>query len=268
MADTDNSEPTKDIPPWLQPVPEAEDEGGLFSSGRMKLIAVSIAALVVIVFVAAIVVLYKDAPNEGPRHIAAETAPIRERPDEAGGLKVDHQDKAVLEIGDGAPATARVQIGMQPEQPVKEIPDLPEETAAAVADGQDTIGDLAEAAMDTAEKQPTQAPQPAQQPAAEQTQQAAVAAPAPETLASTETGQYRVQLGAYGSEQTAATAWRAARGKFQRELGDLSPVYVPVQSGDRTLYRLRVGMLATRAEADAVCIALRTQQQACFVINP
>lgn len=273
MAETDNTEPTKDIPPWLQPVPETEDEGGMFSSGRMKLIAVGIAALVVIVFVAAIVVLYRDAPSEGPRHIAAETAPIRERPDEAGGLKVDHQDKAVLEIGDGTPATSRVQIGVQPEQPVKEIPDLPEETAAAVAESQDTIGDLAEAALDTAEKQAAPAPAPTQAQQSQPAQQPVATTPASEPVTESAEGQsaqdqYRVQLGAYGSEQSAATAWRVVRGKFQRELGDLSPVYVPVQSGDRTLYRLRVGMLATRAEADAVCIALRTQQQACFVINP
>lgn len=262
MVETDNNDQAKDIPPWLQPVPEAEGEGGMLASGKMKMVVAGIAVVVVIVFVAAVVFFYQDAPKEGPRHIAADAEPIRERPAEAGGMQVDHQDKGVLEIGDGAPATARVQIGGQPEQPVTEIPDLPADTADEVAETPDAIGDLAEAALE----QDTQPVAPAAEaPVQEQ------AAPAVTTEQHTSVGaggQYMVQLGAYGTEQSAATAWRTIRGTFSGELGELSPSYVPVQSGDRTLYRLRVGMLETRAAADAVCISLRAQQQACFVINP
>lgn len=262
MVETDNNDPAKDIPPWLQPVPEAEGEGGMLASGKMKLIVAGVALVVVIVFVAAVVFLYQDAPKEGPRHIVADEGPIRERPAESGGMQVDHQDKEVLEIGDGAPATARVQIGSQPEQPVTEIPDLPADTADEAVETSDAIGDLAEAALDQ-DTQPVEeeADVPAQQ-------QAAPVAPTEQASSSQTGGQYMVQLGAYGTEQSAATAWRTIRGTFAGELGELSPSYVPVQSGDRTLYRLRVGMLATRAAADAVCISLRAQQQACFVINP
>lgn len=258
MSDSDNNDLNKDVPPWLQPVPETEEEGGMFSGARARIAMVVGALAIVAVFAAAIAFLYPSSDDEAPRHIAADTGPIRERPDEAGGMQVDHQDKAVLEIGDGAPATSSVQIGAQPEQPVSEIPDLPEQSAADEVE--DTIGDLAEAALD--EEAPTPEPQVEEQPAT--TPEAAQPAE-PQPLTE---GAYAVQLGAYGSEASAQTAWRTVRGRFQGELGDLSPIYVPVESGDRTLYRLRVGMLPDRAAADAVCIALRAQQQACFVVNP
>ncbi len=258
MSESDNNDLNKDVPPWLQPVPETEEEGGVLSGGRARIAMVVVALAVVAVFAAAIVVFYPSENEQVPRHIASDTSPIRERPEEAGGMQVDHQDKAVLEIGDGAPATSSVQIGSQPEQPVSEIPDLPETSPADAVE--DTIGDLAEAALE--EEAPVEAPQ-VQEPEA-----TALETPEPNEAAQVVEGTYAVQLGAYGSEASAQTAWRTVRGQFQGELGNLSPIYVPVQSGDRTLYRLRVGMLQDRAAADAVCIALRAQQQACFVVNP
>lgn len=259
MSDSDNNDLNKDVPPWLQPVPETEEEGGVLTGGRVRIAMVVVAVAVVAVFGAAIAFLYPTNDEQAPRHIAADSDPVRERPEDAGGMQVDHQDKAVLEIGDGAPATSSVQIGAQPEQPVSEIPDLPEESPADAVE--DTIGDLAEAALE----EETAAPEP---PVTEpETTAPAVAEPEP-VVAQPTGGNYAVQLGAYGSEASAQTAWRAVRGKFLGELGDLSPIYVPVESGDRTLYRLRVGMLPDRAAADAVCIALRAQQQACFVVSP
>lgn len=265
MADQDDTDAGKDVPPWLQPVPETEESGGFFAANRNTVIAAAVAVSLIVIFIAAIVFLYNDAPREGPRHIVAEDAPIRERPEEVGGMQVDHQDKGVLEIGDGTPVASQVQIGEQPEQPVKEIPDLPAESTAPSPDA-DTIGDLAEAALENEQAPEVSAP--------ESSTAATVATPAPTAVEETPapqtatSGQFRVQLGAYGSEQSAATAWRTIRAQFINDLGGLEPVYVPVESGDRTLYRLRVGMLATRAAADAVCISLRTQQQACFVVNP
>ena len=264
MTERETNEINKDVPPWLQPVPEAEQEGEGGTFGRAKLLMVGLAVVVVAIFVGAIAFLYPDTQQEGTRHIAADTSPVRERPEEAGGLRVDHQDKAVLEIGDGAPAAASVQIGAQPEQPVETIPDLPVETASSsVAESADTIGDIAEAAL---EAEPEAAPAaPVVQPTVEE---AAPAVSAPVEQPTQATGQYAVQLGAYGSEQTAERAWNTIRNKFSRELEGLGPIYIPVQSGDRTLYRLRVGMLEARSDADAVCIALRAQQQACFAVNP
>lgn len=258
MVDSDDTSTDKDVPPWLQPVPEEDDSVGFFAANRKTIIMAGIAAVLIAVFVGAIAVLYQDAPTDGPRRVVADAGPIKERPDEAGGMQVDHQDKAVLEIGDGATAKASIEIGEQPEQPVTEIPDLPADNA------DDAIGDLAEAAtqQESAPIAPKPEPKAVEKPAetAVQTTPPATAATAPASA-----GSFRVQLGAYGSETSAATSWRSLKGKFPRQLGDLEPVFVPVQSGDRTLYRLRVGPVDTRAKADEICISLRAQDQACFV---
>ncbi len=261
MVDSDDTSANKDVPPWLQPVPEGDDDAGLFSASRKTMIMAGIAAGLIAVFAGAIVVLYQDAPNEGPKHVTADAGPLKEKPADAGGLRVDHQDKAVLEIGDGATAKPRIEIGEQPEQPLAKIP----EQSADEADVQETdaqkkvvdaIGDIAEAATEVDEK-------PAAAPTQEKIVQAVPEA-APKADLPATTG-FRVQLGAYGSEATAATAWRALKAKFPRQLGDMNPVYVSVQSGDRTLFRLRAGPITTRSRADEICISLRAQDQGCFV---
>lgn len=266
MTENNENGPAKDVPPWLQPVPEAEEEQSFFAANRNTLIAAGGAILVIAVFVAAIVFLYDEAPKGGPRHIAADAAPVREKPADPGGMDVPNQDKAVLEIGDGMPATSRVEIGEQPEQPVTDIPDEQPavETEEKAPAQTNTIGDLAAAVLREEEQSRAADPAPAQ------TTEAAPSGASQQASATQEpqAGEFRVQLGAYGSEQSARAAWRTLRGRFASQLGGLEATYVPVQSGDRTLYRLRVGMLASRAAADAVCISLRAQQQACFVVNP
>lgn len=255
MVDSDDTSANKDVPPWLQPVPEDDGDSSFFVANKKTIITASIAALLLAVFAGAIVVLYQDAPDGEPRRVTADAGPVKERPAEAGGMEVDHQDKAVLEIGDGATAKPSIQIGAQPEQPVAEIPDIPADQPVEQAKTEDAIGDIAEAAT-----------KPAVTPAAPTPGPSVTETPEPTAPAASQAaGAFRVQLGAYGSETSAATAWRALRGKFPRQLGDLEPTYVPVQSGDRTLYRLRVGPIDTRSRADEVCISLRAQDQACFV---
>ncbi len=256
MVDSDDTSTNKDVPPWLQPVPEGDDDIGLFSASRKTMIMAGIAAVLIAVFVGAIVVLYQDAPREGPKHVVADAGPMKEKPADAGGMKVDHQDKAVLEIGDGATARSRIEIGEQPEQPVAEIPEQPTDQVDSEK-ATDAIGDIAEAATKIDEK-------PAATPTQEKVAEATPPPAAPEVDPLPATG-FRVQLGAYGSEATAATAWRALKAKFPRQLGDMDPVYVSVQSGDRTLFRLRAGPITTRSRADEICISLRAQDQGCFV---
>lgn len=272
MSDTGDTNSTKDIPPWLQPVPEAEEEAGLLSGKRGTLIAAGAAVVVLVVFVLAIVFLYEDAPRQEPRRITADTTPIKQKPSEPGGMEVEHRDKQVFEAVNNGGVSSRVELGAQSEQPVAEIPNLPAETTeetmgstpnTSLASTQDAIGDLAAAATADVKEQVSSVTEPARPVVTPTVEPQTQAQPAPATGPV-----YRVQLGAYGSEQTATTAWRTARGKFREQLGDLTPVYESVQAGDRRLFRLRVGPLTTRADADQICIALRAQQQACIVVNP
>lgn len=274
MTDQEEQGAAKDIPPWLQPVPEIEEEGSFFARRKGTIITAGVAVVLLGVFGAAIFTLYEDSPQGEPRRIAAEQGPVRQKPDEPGGMEIAHQDKQVFDAAAGVPAGGSVSLGVQPEQPVKEIPDLPEEKPTVVAasgdEKQDTIGDIAEAAMDKPAEGPASARANTPPPTAEpEPETAEPAASVPSTSApAIDTSAYWVQLGAYGSERGAENAWRTVRGKFPNQLSDLSPIYPSVDTGGRTLYRLRVGPIATRGAADQVCIALRAQQQACIVVNP
>lgn len=260
---TENEQPghgaDKEIPPWLQPVPEEEEASGSFFEGRKTLLVTAGVALsVVVLFVLVLLYLYDGSTNEAPRHIVAETTPVREKPEDAGGMDVPHQDKQVFDQGAGA--SEQVALADQPEEPLQS---LPEETLAddeAPAEGQVTGAAETEPAAEQTPVSTEQTSEPAKPaPEAQQTSEEAVAAPE---------GTYKVQLGAYGSEEGAARAWRGIRGKYPSILEGLSPYYEAVRSGDRTLYRLRVGPMGNRAAADEVCLGLRAQQQACIVVNP
>ncbi|NVJ97652.1 MAG: SPOR domain-containing protein [Alphaproteobacteria bacterium] len=259
---TENEQPgqgaDKDIPPWLQPVPEEEETGGFFEGRKTLLITAGAAVTVVALFVVVLLYLYDGSSNEAPRYVAADTTPVREKPEDAGGMDVPHQDKQVFDQGAGA--SAQVALSAQPEQPLETLPEEPE-VDDSHAEDEARIAAEAEARareIQEAEKREAEAEVARQKAAAEE---AAKAAAVPE-------GSFKVQLGAYGSEDGAARAWRTVRGKYPSILEGLSPFYEAVQSGDRTLYRLRLGPLMNRAAADEVCLGLRAQQQACIVVNP
>jgi len=272
----------KDIPPWLQPVPDEEEGSGNPLEGKkMMLITASVAVIVVVLFVLVLFYLYDDAGDGMPRHVAADTSPVRERPADPGGMDVPHQDKAVLDQG-ASGAASTVQLAPQTEEPLTDLPEESADQPSAIDDLVDQVTREAEAETPAAgtssspamtETAPPSRPS-ASEPVRRETQQAEDTRSTPEpastqtTPAQAATPAYRVQLGAYGSEESAARAWRTIQGKFQSTLGALEPLYEAVQSGDRTLYRLRVGPLDTRAAADEVCLGLRAQQQACIVVNP
>jgi len=136
--------------------------------------------------------------------------------------------------------------------------------------------------MDKAAAAPPAAPKPApavkpvplppSTPAAPATKPALAAKPAPapkttpvakptptDTAAS---GGWRVQLGAFGSEASARSAWASVNGKAAGLKG-LQP-YI-VKAGAVT--RLQAGPLASRAEADRACQSAKAAGSACFVIK-
>ncbi|SDD55722.1 MULTISPECIES: SPOR domain-containing protein [Kordiimonas] len=259
MSENEQQGADKDIPPWLQPVPEEEEAAGFFE-GRKTLVITAAAALsVVVLFVLVLLYLYDSAPDGPPRHVVAEATPIKTKPTDPGGMDVPNQDKQVFDQG---AAGGSLTLADQPEEPLKELPADPEPEVVDDSHAEDEARIAAEA-------------QAREQAEAEAAKQVAAQAAKPEAEAekpaaepAVPAGAFKVQLGAYGSEESAATAWRTIRGKHRDVLDGLSPVYESVRTGDRTLYRLRVGPLESRAAADEVCLGLRAQQQACIVVNP
>ena len=71
-----------------------------------------------------------------------------------------------------------------------------------------------------------------------------------------------IQLGAFSTPAGATNAWRALAGRF-RYLAPLTHSVVPVQSGGRTLHRLR----ASGPDSANVCRRLQAAGEACTIVN-
>ena len=267
MADSENKESdtglstANDIPPWLQAVPEGKTSGSHVTGNKMLFAAIAGAVIVIALFVGVIFYFYENSVPEAPIVVAAPKTAIKEKPVEPGGMTVDHQDKTIFDQADGLKPRGDVTLGEQPETPVSEIVDDPLGDVIAAATTEQASGRQGQPVA--AEPKVIEAPIK---------DAAKAAAPEPQVAANDvgagATKIYRIQLGAYASETSAGRAWRAARGKGLIALSDKSAEYEAVQSGDRTLYRLRVGPYGDRIAADQACLALRAVEQACIVVNP
>lgn len=79
-----------------------------------------------------------------------------------------------------------------------------------------------------------------------------------------ESGNFVVQLGAFGSPAGAQIAWRGAVGRT-RELASYGASSARVQVRNATLYRLSVAGFTTRAAASQVCTRIKAAGGECFV---
>jgi cell division septation protein DedD len=108
-----------------------------------------------------------------------------------------------------------------------------------------------------------QAGEPAQPPSS-----ALPAAPAgPGEGAAPAPASYGVQLGAFGSQESAQGEWQRLQGRFGTQLGGLAPRIVMASTDSGTLYRLQASA-AGEAEARAICNSLKEQAQACVPVLP
>lgn len=260
MSDEDRKEGAwdttdQDTPPWLQAVPEEEyDEPKSFMS-RTALMMAGAATVLVVLFSSAIYFLY-DPEGSGPIHVSAPDSPVRERPDSPGGMKVPHQDKEVFERGAGRDVSGKAQLTSPSERPVEKLPEMSAGESPAVKPKPEP-------------RRRTFTATPATKPAAQPKTQASGQATTQAAVTPAVTGkEYQVQLGAYGTQKGAANAWRQLRRKHYGELKSLKSNYPAVETGDRTLYRLRVGPLAGQVEADELCLTLKSKGQPCIVIKP
>ncbi len=217
--------------PWLEAVEEDDKRDGPTAA---KLVAFVVIGLVAIGLIVGGLFWLGNRSRGGdaagdPELIAAAEGPYKKRPDEAGGMKVDDKASTSLAASEGSDPKGNINVNAVPETPLVAGPKAPQQPAAA---------------------QPKQAPAPAA-PAPKQAPAAPAAA-----------GGVTVQLGAFSSNASAESAWKALSGRF-KYLAPLSHSVTSVTVGGKTLYRLR----ASGADAANLCGRLRVAGESCERVN-
>lgn len=154
-----------------------------------------------------------------------------------------------------APAsTAMAEKAPEKSQPVTP---KPVESSAAVETEKPTAP-VAPAAKPTVEEPVVKSEKPAAKPAA-----APAAKPAAPAAAGPTGGDYKIQLGAYGSDGEARQMWS----KITAKSGDVvkgSPIIVKADVNGKTYYRLRATGFASADAAKRACAMLSGRGQGCF----
>ena len=232
--------------------------------------------------------------------IAADTTPVKVRPEEPGGVDVPDRDKYVYKSLTEEEPEAE-QLLPPPEEPMERPPVEAVELAAPEATEEMTRE--AEVAMETVTEDTPEPPPPSelavtklkepaevakagvtetapepmkQEAAASEAVKAAPPPPEPELTStaplqsatvSATSGSFLVQIGAAKNEASANEEIARLAKKHPDILAGLSGAVIRVDLGDKGVwYRVRVGPFATRGDANGVCGQLKAVNVGCFVV--
>lgn len=269
--------------PWLEPAePEDEDEGRAFPyRGLIIAGAIIVATVAVLWFVVEWIGGGRGtdtvaATDEVPL-IQAPDGAYKVRPDDPGGLDVD-ADSLTHSVAEGQDPDGELALDVISEEPVPVIPAAPAQSAPAPEPGAAARATVppsaqkapAEKALPKPVEKPVAKPpvketaKPAPKPEPAKTAPAKVAAPKPEPAKAA--GSFTVQLGAFNSTASADQVWSKLSGRVGA-LGGLRKSVQPVETGGKTLYRLRAGGIASEAQAASVCSAVQAAGEQCVIVR-
>ena len=260
--------------PWMQPVNEDLVIDVDNSGPNIALMVAGV--VVVLLFSAFIYYIYvqgqdSDINGEIPV-VKADGAPVRVEPEVRGGIEVPHQERLVFDRVTGEATDVEDNLRSAPEEPLS-LSDATQAAAMETApqNGADSANDFTDSSAQDVEIQPS----------ASDTESSTVDVSAPITSTDAEgadvnndsamftpKGRYLVQVGAFSSLEAADKFWTGLQGKYPMILKGLSDEVQRAELGARVLYRLRIGYLMTRGEADRVCSDLKSRGQDCMVVNP
>lgn len=269
--------------PWLEPAePEDEEETSSFPYRGLIIAGAAIVAIVAVLWFVAewigggrgpdTVVAIDEVPL-----IQAPEGPYKVRPENPGGLDVD-ADSLTHSVAEGRDPGGELALDVIPEEPVPVITTPPVRSAPVPEPGTA----VAAAAPPPAQKAPAEKvlPKPAEAPPVKETPKPEAQKPAPKPEPKQETpkpepvkpapaqaaGNVTVQLGAFNSAASADQVWSKLSGRVGA-LGGLRKSVQPVETGGRTLYRLRAGGIASEAQAASVCAAVQAAGEQCVIVR-
>ena len=282
-----------DALPWLEPAePEDEDEARAFPyRGLIIAGAIIVATVAVLWFVVEWIGGGRGtdtvaATDEVPLSQAPEGA-YKVRPDDPGGLDVD-ADSLTHSVAEGQDPGGELALDVIPEEPVPVIPAAPVQNAAVPEPGtaaRATVPPPAQKALPPEKALPKPVEKPVAKPPVKETPKPAQkvetpksapkpepAKPGPAKVAAAKpepakaTGSVTVQLGAFNSTASADQVWSKLSGRVGA-LGGLRKSVQPVESGGKTLYRLRAGGIASEAQATSGCSAVQAAGEQCVIVR-
>lgn len=221
----------------------AERDAGGSSSRRM--IAIGGGLLAVLGIGALVMWGLAREGGSGVPLVEADPRPVRVRPTDPGGLRVQNQNELIFDR-DRRPANTTARLAPEAEGPRldalrQQVAPPPAPVAA-----------------------PTPAPATVAAPAAAPATPAAARTPPPAN-----TGRIQVQIGALPTEEAARAEWERLARRAPELLGDRRPSVARFErEGQIPLFRLRTGMFADADAARSFCESLRSKGGNCTVLRP
>lgn len=218
--------------------------------------------------------------------VRADGTPIKERPEDPGGMDVPDQDKLVYDRLDGDSPRPQVERLLPPPETPMEPPVVDELAATDAPPAPPSLvpepispqgADTDEAAIAAAEPADGDQPDaPENLPTPEAATPAPPPPPAPEappqpavTAATDAAGGYRVQLASVRSMEAAQQEWTRLTGRHGDLLGDLDLDVERADLGERgVFYRVRGGPLAGEEAAESLCETMKARDVGCLVVAP
>ena len=231
--------------PWLEPAGIEEEPEPISLLRVFALVAVGVLLLTVIVGGGYWLKNRDHSAADGSAQLIAAQSENYKTPANASDARsFDGEGDEAFAASEGQEASGRIDASRIPEAPRTDLQPAAEPVAPAVAP----------AKARPAVSAPVRDPQPAQPRAVEAAKPVEAAATGP-----------RIQLGAFGSRAIAADVWKKHTGRFDY-LSSLQHTVEPVETGGRTLYRLRASV-ASPSAANEICARLRVAGENCMVVR-
>lgn len=272
---------------------DGDEEPGI---SRKKWIGAVLAAVIVGGFGIGIWYAYDQGVKKGvqlaPPIISADTSPVKEKPEDPGGMDIPNQDKQVFSVLQSGDAPEKVEQLMPPPEDATpeekteltvtdaekasdedKLDNLVEEVTKDAAEAGAKVGEVVESTAEKVEETvsaATTTDEPATEEKVEEKKVEVAVAPAPTKIEEPKSDGplYRVQVGSFRSPDAAEKQWQTLNSKFKSMLSDVSHRVQDVKVEDKgTYFRLQVGAFSNRDSANQLCNDLKAQKQDCLVVR-
>ncbi|MAZ03311.1 MAG: hypothetical protein CMN56_09250 [Sneathiella sp.] len=272
---------------------DGDEEPGI---NRKKWIGAALAVVIVGGFGIGIWYAYDQGVKKGvqlaPPIISADTTPVKEKPEDPGGMDIPNQDKQVFGVLQSGDAPEKVEKLMPPPEDAmpeektemtatdaekaadeNKLDNLVEEVTKDAAEAGEKAQEVVESTAEKVEETvsaATTTEEPATEEKVEEKTVEVAAAPVPKKIEEPQTGgpMYRVQVGSFRSQDAAEKQWTMLNSKFKSMLSDVSHRVQDVKVEDKgTYFRLQLGAFSSRDGANRLCNDLKAQKQDCLVVS-